>query len=320
MSLKFCATLAVSASLCIAAPVSAQYMPHLDPNTYMLATMQYGNGPNVCMTGAPPPDDEIAEARDPAPGVVQAYFDAAQNGDPLSPAFRDSKKSQWSHGGNTVPFEQIDAQADPLAATGNRLDPDPLRFFRAGDHQTAQGQWSVLDASGNVAGVYDAIFRRQSGDWKLQKLTVLGADEPVAPAMQYCSEPGDVTDHKIESAGTRIEALEKQIGKQQTKLVRDQERLAKAEEKLAAKPDRSSLKESVARAKGKVERREEKLTDLRDGLEKSQEGLMKSKRDAAEIATMTGPAREAARIRGFETTTAKEEAEEKAAEEAAEEA
>ncbi|MFN2098822.1 hypothetical protein [Altererythrobacter sp. MF3-039] len=320
MSLKQLGALAIPAALFVATPASAQYMPHLDPNTYILATMQYGDGTGGCMAGTAPPEDEIDEARLPAPGVMQAYFDAAQSGGTMSASFRESKKSTWAHGSVTAAFEQIDAQRDPLAVAGNRLDPDPLRFFRAGSFETAHGQWSVLDADGSVAGVYDAQFKRQRGEWKLQNLTVLDAGEKVVPAMQYCWEPGDVTPHMVESAGDRIEYLEKQIAKSEEKLVKEQSRLAGAEEKLAAKPDRSRNKEAVARARTKVEKREEKLADLREGLEKAQESLMKSNRDASEIAAMTLPVRDALRLRGFETTTAKEKAEEEAAEKAAEEA
>ncbi|MDJ0643784.1 MAG: hypothetical protein QNJ15_13300 [Erythrobacter sp.] len=316
MSLKSFAAFAVPAAIVFAAPASAQYMPHLDPNTYMLAMMQHGNGQDPCMAGVAPPEKEIDEARVPAPGVMQSYFEAALGGGALSQAFRKSKKSQWTSGGTTVPYERIDAQSDPLAVSGNQLDPDPLRFFRAGNFQTAHGQWSVLDAAGNVVGVYDAQFKRQGGKWKLQQLNVLGASETVAPAMQYCIEPGDVTEHKVETAGKSVERLEEQISKSEEKLLRDQERLAKAEARLAAKPNRSTLKESRKRARERVERREEKLADLREGLEKAQERLMKSSRDAAEIAAMTGPAQDALRWRGFELTTDKEEAEEEAAEQA----
>jgi len=65
------ASAAAAAWLAQAAPAAAQYMPHLDPNTYILATMAYGAGGDPCMAGTALPDREIAEARDPAPGVMQ---------------------------------------------------------------------------------------------------------------------------------------------------------------------------------------------------------------------------------------------------------
>ena len=51
MSLKSLAASAASAALVLSAPASAQYMPHLDPNLYMLTVMNMSNGPNTCMTG-----------------------------------------------------------------------------------------------------------------------------------------------------------------------------------------------------------------------------------------------------------------------------
>ncbi|MCL4673381.1 MAG: hypothetical protein KJZ64_10690, partial [Sphingomonadaceae bacterium] len=210
----------------------------------------------------------------------------------------------------------IDSATDPLATAGNRLDPEPLRFVRSGNFESAHGQWAVLDASGAVAGVYDAQFRRQSGVWLLQSLTVLGADETVAPAMQYCLKPGDVTEHKVTSAQNLIDYHTKQIAKSEAKLVKEQAALAKAEAALAAKPGKASQVEAVRRAKVAVERREKKLADSRKGLADAEEFKANSERDKAEIAALTGPARDALRIRGFETTTAREAAEKKAKEEA----
>jgi len=306
----------VPASLFIATPVAAQYMPHLDPNTYIFATMNYGTGQNTCLTGSPPPENEIDEARLPAPDVMTDYFNAAQNGGSISRAFRESKKSKWTHGETSVAYDQIDAQEDPLAVTGNSLEREPLRFFRAGDFQTAHGQWLVRDGAGAVTGVYDARFKRRRSEWKLHELTVLGADEKVVPAMQYCIEPGDVADHKVESADTRIEFLTKNIEKSEVKLVKDRQRLADVEAKLAAKPGRSHLKERVKQAAQKVERREEKLAGFRENLEDAREFASDAKRDVTEIAAMTLSAREAMRLRDFELTTDKEAAAEKAAEEA----
>lgn len=302
--------LAIPAGLFFAASASAQYMPHLDPNTYILATMQNGEGANTCWTGTPPPDNEINEARLPTPDLMKVYFDAAQSGDEISAFFRESKKSSWSHGTMKVFYEQIDAQIDPLASAGNTLDPEPLRFFRAGNFQTAHGQWSVMDSAGGVAGVYDAQFKRKNGEWMLEHLTVLGADETVKPAMQYCVEPGDVTPHMIKSAGDSIGYFEDQIAKAERDLAKEQARLTAAEAKLAAKPDRTSNKEAVSLAKLKIDKRKQKLANLREDLANAQERLMESNRDATEIQAMTVPVREALQLRGFETTTAKQKAEE----------
>lgn len=320
MSLKIALAGAIPAALFLAVPASAQYMPHLDPNLYMLTTMNMAGGANTCMTGTAPPEGEIAEARDPAPDLMQTYFAAAQSGRAMTAAFRDKNKASWTHLGTTVLHAEINAQTDPLAVAGNRLDPEPLRFFRAGNFQSAQGQWAVLDAAGTIVGVYDAVFKREKGVWKIDSLTVFGADETVGPAVQYCMEPGDVTEHKLEVAGNQIEFFETEIAKSEEKLVRERERLAAAEERLAGSPNRSTFRERVAREKDRVTRRIEKLEGLRENLADAQDFLSNSNRDAAEIAAMTGPARDALRWRGFELTTDREAEEEKAAEEAGAEA
>jgi hypothetical protein len=310
------ATMGIAALAITATPAQAQYMPHLDPNLYMLTIMNMTGGPNTCMTGLALPDKEIDEARLPAPVVMQGYFAAAQGGGKKSASFRTSKKAQWTYGSTTALLAQIDAQSDPLAITGNRLDPDTLRFFRSGNYQTAQGQWLVNGPDGKVVGLYDAVFQREKGLWKLSRLTVHGAKDAVVPATQYCLIPGDVTEEKIKSANNQISYYEKEIGKAEAKLAKAKTQLVSDEAKLAAKPGGTAQREAVRTAKKDVENREKKLADLKESLADAREYLGKSNRDKEEIAAMTLPAAEAARFRGFETTTAKEDAAEKAEKEA----
>lgn len=305
------------AALALAAPPApAQYMMHLDPNLYMFVTMQMGNGPNTCLTGMALPDKEVDEARRPAPGVMAGYFTAAQDGGSKSASFRVSNKAQWSHGSTTAALAQIDAQRDPLALAGNRLDPDALRFVRSGDAQSAQGQWLVKRPDGAAAGLYDAVFRRERGVWKLERLAVHGADEPVAPAMQYCTTPGDVTEFKLKTSADRILSLEKEIVKAEARLDKARAQLASAEAALAAKPGGTMQREAAGTARRDVADREKRLADLRKNLADTRDYRSKANRDRAEIAAMTLPAAEAHRFRAFETTTAKEEAAKKAEEEA----
>lgn len=310
------ATIGFAALALSATPAQAQYMMHLDPNLYMLTVMNMTGGPNTCMTGLPLPEKEVDEARVPAPDVMQAYFGAAQGGGLKSTFFRASKKAQWTHGSTTVPLAQIDAQSDPLAAAGNRLDPQALRFFRAGNFQTAQGQWLVNGADGSVVGLYDAVFQREKKMWKLERLTAYAAADKVVPAMQYCVTPGDVTESKIKSATDQISYHEKEIVKAQAKLEKARAELASAEATLAAQPKNTGQREIVSTARKDVESREKKLADLKKALTNAQEYRDKSNRDKAEIAALTLPAAEAARFRGFETTTATEDAAKKAEEEA----
>lgn len=309
-------SISIAAITMAATPVQAQYMMHLDPNLYIMLALQMSGGPNTCITGLPLPDKEVDEARLPAPGVMQAYFAAAQGGGHKSAAFRTSKKAQWTNGGTSAALAEIDAQSDPLAIAGNRLDPDTLRFFRAGDAQSAQGQWQVLGPDGGGAGLYDGIFRREKGEWKLERLSVHGATDLVAPAMQYCSTPGDVTEHRVKAAMDQIANLEEQVTKAETKLANAHAQLAKDEGALAAKPSDSTKREAVRMSKKDIASREKKLADLQKNLTDTKEYLDKSKRDKDEIAAMTVPAAEAHRFRGFETTTAKEDAAKKAEEKA----
>lgn len=298
----------------LCAPVAAQYMPHLDPSLYANVIMGMSQGPNLCLAGTPPPDKEIAEARDPAPALMQAYFDAAQAGASRQALFRPSKKASWSHGAVTVPLAAIDAQADPLAKAGHRLDREPLRFVRSGDFQTAFGQWAVLDAAGGVAGVYDAQLQREKGEWKLLTLAVHGAGDAVEPVVQYCTAPGDVTKNGLTASADRVEMLGKEIAKSQAKLEKDRARLAKAEADAAAKRDSYSAREAVRRNRLTVENRAAKIVLMRTNLENAIMAQVDALRDEAEIRQMTLPAREALRLRGFELTTQKEAAAEKAAE------
>jgi hypothetical protein len=311
-------TIAIAAAAMVVAgtPANAQYMMHLDPNLYMMVVMNMNSGPNTCLTGIALPDKEVDEARLPAPAVMQGYFAAAQGSGSKSASFRQSEKAQWSHGTTVAPLAQIDAQRDPLAAAGNRLDPDALRFFRAGDAQTAQGQWLVTRADGVAAGLYDAVFKREKSVWKLERLTVHGAADPVAPAMQYCAKPGDVTEHMVKSAVDRIAYIEKEITKAEEKLVAAKAKLAADEAALSAKPDRSNLKETVRLSREQLDRREKKLIELRKNLADAREYQDNANRDKAELAAMTLPAAEAQRFRGFETTTAKDRAAKKAKEDA----
>jgi hypothetical protein len=313
---KVFATSGMAAMALVATPAQAQYMMHLDPNLYIMLALQMSGGPNTCITGMALPDKEVDEARGPAPAAMQGYFTAAQSGGRKSASFRLSKKAQWTYGSNSVTLEQIDAQSDPLAVTGNRLDPDTLRFFRAGDAQTAQGQWLVYGPDGQPAGLYDAIFKREKGEWKLERLTLYGAAEPVVPAMQYCTTPGDVTEHKAKASTDQIANIEKEIGKAEAKLEKAKAQLASDEAALAAKPGNTVQREAVRTAKKDVANREKKLADLKKNLSDTQEYRDKSNRDKAEIAAMTLPAADAARFRGFETTTAKEDAAKKAEEDA----
>lgn len=280
-----------------AVPASAQYMPHLDPNLYMFATMGYGAGVSPCMTGTPMADAKIAEARAPAPGVMQAYFAAAQRGTPKSAAFHLDKKSKWQSGGASAGQFDIDRQADPLAVAGHVIEAEPLRFYRGGTGATALGQWAVRGADGGIAGVYTGFFVRSKKLWKLRELTVFRADETVEPAAQYCARPGDVIEHRLTSTKSWRESAAKSVDEAKNKLDAAIVQVAAAEAALASSPKNSGAATILRSARAdrekwtkQVEKREKNLADA---LEKSAE----AEKDAAELKRLTGPARDAQAFR-----------------------
>lgn len=291
-----------------APPALAQYMPHLDPNLYMFATMGYGGGVSPCMTGTPMAAPKIAEARAPSPGIMQAYFDAAQGGKPKSAAFHLDKKSKWQGGGATAGQLDIDRQADPLATPGRRLEAEPLRFYRGGTGATALGQWAVLDADGAVAGVYTGFFVRSQKLWKLRELAVSGAEDTVEPAAQYCVKPGDVMEHRLTSTKTWRENAAKSVDEAKAKLAAASGKRSGAESAALANPKSGGLAQALRDAKSEeakwTKQLEKREKNLADALEKSAE----AQKDADAIKRLTGPARGALAFR-----VAEEKVEEKAA-------
>lgn len=249
---------------------------------------------------APPcgymPDNELAEARDPAPGVMKGYFDAARSGGDRAQFFKLDGKTAWRLGERAVGGEGLNAQADPLAVEGNRLDPQPLRFYRAGTYSTAQGQWAVMAADGTVAGVYTGLFTRERGQWKLRELTVVPAGSEVGAIDQYCAEPGDLTDSAVTGSEQQIAWLEKEIADEEEDRQRDEARIATTEEKLATSDSRS-LRERLAREKRTLANRLESLDALRSALATARDGLAEAQKTRAELLALRGDARNALAFR-----------------------
>lgn len=291
---KSLAILVSSGLLGASQPATAQYMPHLDPNLYMLTVMNMNNGYVGC---GPMPQAEIDEARLPAPGVMQAYFAAAQSGQPISPHFRLNSRTAWVMGGLTAGEAELNAQADPLAVAGNRLDPDTLRFFRAGTATTAQGQWLVLAADGNVAGVYNAQFQREDGQWKLLRLEVFRADDPVAPIMHYCTDPGDLTEARVTGGENFVTQLERQLERAQRRYDEDAARAVEAETRAAAEPDSARRASQAAERRAQADERRQQLEETQTKLAEARDKLADARADLAELQSRTAPARNAATFR-----------------------
>ena len=289
------------------APVaSAQYMMHLDPNLYILATMNYGVGVDPCMTGTAMSEAKIAEARTPAPATMQAYFDAALNGGPKSSAFHLDKNTAWRGGGVTAGSLDLDGQTDPLAVPGNVLEPEPLRFYRGGTGATALGQWAVLDAQGQVAGVYTALFARIKKVWKLRELTISQAHETVEPAAQYCRKPGDVMEHRLTSTRNWRESAQKRVDEARAELAEATAAEEKARLAAAAKPRERGLALVARDAERRLASWTKQLSQREKNLSQAIEKSAEAQNDADELKRLTGEARNALALRtsAEETPTA----------------
>jgi len=291
---KSLALLAGVALLGTAQPAAAQYMMHLDPNLYILATMNMNGGVGAC---GPMPQAEIDEARLPAPATMQAYFAAAQGGQPISPLFRLGRQTAWTLGEVTAGQAELDAQRDPLAVPGNRLDPATLRFFRAGTAGTAQGQWLVTAPDGGVAGVYNAQFQREDGQWKLLKLAIFRADDPVAPILHYCTDPGDLNEARVTGGEGRVTYSERELERAQRRRDEDLARAVDAEAQAAQRPDSTRLRQQATERRARATEREEQLTRARQGLTDSHTALTEARADLAAFTARTTAARNAADFR-----------------------
>ena len=277
-------TLAGLTALLLAAPVpaQAQYAIINDVIAYTVSNMTAGQQCTFM------PDKELAEARDPAPGIMGRYFTAAGSGAAKSASFKPSKKTKWTAGSTVAGMLDIDKQVDPLAVAGNSLDPAPLRFYRAGTYGTALGQWAVRGAGGGVAGVYTALFERDRGAWMLRELTVSKAEDVVEPVAPYCSKPGDTTAQRVTSAENWVTYSEKQLGKRQAK---------SAEADLKAKAAEAKGGAAAKELRDIASREAKKLVQSQEALVKAREAHAKAVADAEEIKRLTLPAREAEQFR-----------------------
>jgi hypothetical protein len=257
------------------------------------------SGVNYCITGLVPPEKEIAEARDPAPATMQGYFDAARLGQSRSKWFKLNKKTKWQIGTTVAGMTTLDAQTDPLAVAGNRLDPAPLRFYRAGSYQTALGQWAVLDSAGGVVGAYTAMFEREKGLWKIKELTLSRSGETLIPAAQYCTTPGDVMKFRLSNSEGWVTGAKERIVKAESKLAEARQKVSEAEARLAQKP-RDSARLSLARdARALAARRTKELEDRKKELTNAEAALAKAQQDEADLKALTGDARYALRLRAL---------------------
>lgn len=151
-----------------------------------------------CMRGETPIGDEtLAPIRTSAQATMQRYLalaGAAAVSD-ATPAFsRRRNRREWLLGEVVGdPAEVNDTIARSLIAA-NAAMPDPERFFRAGDGQTAAGQWLIRDAADptRMLGAYQGTFRRERRNWVLTRLEVWSGQAKLSPLSPYCHRVGDV--------------------------------------------------------------------------------------------------------------------------------
>ena len=162
-----------------------------------------------CMAGEAMPPNEVAEARDPAPAVMRGYWTAVSVGQSPAAAFQINRKTTWTSGSTVLNQTGLGKAVDPFARGGMRFTEAPIGFVRAGDGQSALGQWLVEDRPGHRGGIYQALLRRQGGVWKLSTLELVDARSWVDPVAQYCHIPGDIIPARVAQAQAAVERAER---------------------------------------------------------------------------------------------------------------
>lgn len=279
-SLKMAGPIALLSA--VSTTAHAQYAIINDVIASTIANMSRGSPCNSM------PEKELAEAREPGIGLMQRYFDAASRGGSKSASFKLSKKTKWISGNITAGAEDLNQQVDPIAVKGSRLDPAPLRFYRAFSYGTALGQWAVYGADGSVSGVYTGLFEKGSEAWKLRELTIYRAADVVEPVAPYCYRPGDATQQNVASTQTSIDFGEKLVAKRKAKF--------DAADAVAGAAEKSGGS-SAAALRATADREKKKLGEAEDALVKSREAHNKAVSYAEDIKRLTLPAREAEQFR-----------------------
>lgn len=256
----------------IATPAQAQYSVVNSAIANMISRMSSVDTCSFAM-----PEEELVEARDPSIAIMQRYHAAASAGEQVSPMFKAGKKTKG-----------LNMQANPLAKPGNSLDAQPLRFFRASNYSTALGQWAVRDATGSVVGVYTAQFERSRGVWLIRNLMIAKADDIVEPVVSYCADPGDMTQRRITYSENGIKWAEEQLAKRKLKFEEANAKAVAAEAKGGG---------DAKKLRAKADKEAKKLADAETTLNNVRKSNSEAVAAAEEIKRLTGPAREADRIK-----------------------
>ncbi len=216
----------------------------------MMAQQQAALQERNCMMGIPMPEKEINEARKPGLEIMVSYWTHVKGGgiSDASADFHLDKKTRWFTVTQSADLAHLNAITDPFAAARLTFDPDPLAFFRAGDGQSAAGQWIVRDGQGKRSGTYNASFKRHMGVWKLTALELVSGKDYVDPLLQYCHKVADVLPYRLSNAAWLRSFAQKRAIKAETKAA-EAARLAAAAQASATAASRSAKASREANAK-----------------------------------------------------------------------
>lgn len=215
----------------------------------------------ACMKGQAMPPNEVAEAGGPAPAVMRAYWDAVKAGQSPAASFIIDRRTRWNHGPTAIDRGGIARIRDPFAASGLVLVEQPVGFVRAGDANTALGQWAVTDAAGRRSGTYQALLRRQQGRWLISTLELVDATRWIDPVVQYCHAPSDVLPLRVTHTRGNLSYAESRERRARERLARTVARAEEAEAEATASPNNSRRAESARAARAEVAAREVDLAE-----------------------------------------------------------
>jgi len=166
----------------------------------------------ACLKGEVPATGKIDEIRAPLLTMMGNYVNRAAGTAPVDMSSLytgKTKMREWQHNGSAGLVNAVD---DPFArdlhASGRPL-ASPDMVIRSGDERAAVAVWHL-----SADRHYRTLFRREAGDWKLQKLELIEGPAEAAGATQFCHKPGDVEQFKIDLAKYEAEQARKKAEKE----------------------------------------------------------------------------------------------------------
>lgn len=236
-----------------------------------------------CMAGEPMPPNEVAEARDPAPVVMRGYWTAVSAGQSPVAAFHLGSKTRWTSGTTSVTQAGLARVSDPFARAAMSLADVPIGFVRAGDGQSALGQWLLEDRPGHRGGTYQALLRRQGGVWKLSTLELIDARSWVDPVMQYCHSPGDIIPARVAQTAAAVNRAEQREVKAAKKADETRRKAQQAAAALERAPGNATKLEVSRLATAEAQRRAAEWISRQQDVATARQAQAKALADAAAL-------------------------------------